>query len=139
MSRWPLFCCRQKLDKLASHPSSTKVSPFSISAPPPPPGQGGGEEERRVVPILWGSYGTAQVDICSEHAQAYQRDGTPKKGHTEKVIFVMASFCTLNILYVGSIFGPNFMLPLSLAESLGCLQIGVKKSLRLGLQQGSLF
>lgn len=79
------------------------------------------------------------MDICAEHAQACQRDGTPRKGHIEKGIFVMASFCTLNILYVGSILGPNFMLSVSLAESLGCLQIGVKKPVGLGLQQGSLF
>lgn len=64
--------------------------------------------------------------------------GLPGKD-IEKGIFVMASFCTLNILYVGSILGPNFMLSVSLAESLGCLQIGVKKPVGLGLQQGSLF
>lgn len=33
----------------------------------------------------------AQVAIGSDHASAYQRDRTSKKGHVEKVIFVMAS------------------------------------------------
>lgn len=33
----------------------------------------------------------AQGAIGSDHANAYQRDGTSKKGHMEKVIFVVAS------------------------------------------------
>lgn len=47
----------------------------------------GGRGERGVG----GRNEIAQVAIGSDHANAYQRNATTKKGHMEKVIFVMAS------------------------------------------------